>query len=124
MTESTFVQELTMLINKHSKERGSDTPDYILAGMLYDVLQAFDRTVKLREQWYGRAADAPGQKALYYVWFSAGGWRVCRWDADPANATQSTCAWAEWNTPHTEISAQIRRDFALTPNDVILFHWP
>ncbi|MHA2064470.1 MAG: hypothetical protein ACXABY_08830 [Candidatus Thorarchaeota archaeon] len=49
-----FRKELESLINAHSKENGSNTPDYILAGYLEDCLIAFDRAVFMRELWYGR----------------------------------------------------------------------
>lgn len=48
-----FVTELEHLINKHSMESGSDTPDFILARLLTDVLFAFNAAVMKREGWYG-----------------------------------------------------------------------
>ena len=53
MSKRTFRRELIVLINKHSKENGSNTPDYILANYLIDCLQNFDRTIKMRTEWYG-----------------------------------------------------------------------
>ncbi len=47
-----FKKELTALINYHSKENGSDTPDFILANYLARCLQAFDETEKERQDWY------------------------------------------------------------------------
>jgi len=55
MAESEFRKELAELINNYSKENGSDTPDFILARYLDNVLQNFDAAVKEREEWYGRA---------------------------------------------------------------------
>jgi hypothetical protein len=60
-----FHDELTQLINRYSKESGSDTPDFILATYLRQVLAAFDVAVSDREVWYelgrptGGAGDAP-----------------------------------------------------------------
>jgi len=51
---STLAGELRALINRHSAENGSDTPDYILAEFLVDCLAAFGRTVRDRDRWYGR----------------------------------------------------------------------
>lgn len=48
-----FRDELTDLINKYSKENGSDTPDFVLSGFIQDSLNAFDNAVVLREEWYG-----------------------------------------------------------------------
>ncbi len=47
-----FRKELASLINHHSKENGSDTPDFILATYLVDCLQAFDKATKARSKWY------------------------------------------------------------------------
>lgn len=61
-----FRMELTNLINKHSMENGSDTPDFILAQYLGNCLAAYDAAVKHREEWYGREvggwAQAEGSK--------------------------------------------------------------
>jgi len=48
----TFEQELRALINQHSRENGSNTPDFILAEYLAKCLELFDQTVAKREQWY------------------------------------------------------------------------
>ena len=40
----TFREELEHLINRHSKENGSNTPDYMLADFLCTCLVAFDAT--------------------------------------------------------------------------------
>lgn len=49
-----FQKELESLINRHSKENGSDTPDFILAEYLNDCLTAFDKAAKARAKWYGQ----------------------------------------------------------------------
>lgn len=54
MKEPSFHKALEQLINRYSKENGSNTPDWILARYLAACLQAFDRAVGLRERWYGR----------------------------------------------------------------------
>lgn len=48
-----FVDEIRSTINRHSKENGSNTPDFILASFLNDCLKAFDLATKEREKWYG-----------------------------------------------------------------------
>lgn len=55
----TFQQELQKLINYHSRESGSDTPDFILANYLIDCLAAFDKAVKDRARWYGHEQRVP-----------------------------------------------------------------
>lgn len=47
-----FKSELSALLNKWSKENGSDTPDFILAKYLMACLVAFDAATKLRTEWY------------------------------------------------------------------------
>lgn len=54
MDNMSFREELQHLINKHSMENGSDTPDFILARFLADVLDTFDSAIDRRERWYGR----------------------------------------------------------------------
>jgi len=49
-----FLNELQQLINRYSKENGSDTPDFILAEYLQGCLDNFDKTLVRREKWYGR----------------------------------------------------------------------
>lgn len=53
---STFSSELKSLLNRHSKENGSDTPDFILAKYLEGCLDAWNSAVKDREKWYGRGS--------------------------------------------------------------------
>jgi len=54
---SPFERELEALINRHSQENGSNTPDFILAAYLVSCLDAWNRSVQRRESWYGRKAS-------------------------------------------------------------------
>lgn len=56
-------QDLENLLNRHSAENESDTPDHVLAEFLTDTLEAFDNAVGLRERWYGRPVGG-GQAVL------------------------------------------------------------
>jgi hypothetical protein len=58
--EDTFLKELAALINKHSLENESNTPDFILAMYLQNALTAFAMTTRMREDWYGHRHE-PGQ---------------------------------------------------------------
>lgn len=51
---STFIRELQNIINRYSKENGSNTPDFILAQYLENCLETFNITIQQRETWYGR----------------------------------------------------------------------
>ena len=51
--ERKFSKELENLINRYSKENGSDTPDFILSDYLNQCLETFDKILQAREQWYG-----------------------------------------------------------------------
>ena len=51
-----FRGELEQLINRHSVENASNTPNFILADYLCGCLVAFDTAVQQRETWYGRGA--------------------------------------------------------------------
>ena len=48
-----FTKELQGLINKYSKENGSNTPDYILANYLFGCLKNWNVHVMHRSDWYG-----------------------------------------------------------------------
>jgi hypothetical protein len=52
---SEFRADLTKLVNRHSKENGSNTPDYILAEYLERCLNNFDLTVAARDRWESEA---------------------------------------------------------------------
>lgn len=43
---------LARLLNKHSAESASDTPDYILADYLKTCLHAFNQAVLARNKWH------------------------------------------------------------------------
>lgn len=49
----TLTQDIAEVLNRHSAERGSDTPDFILAEMLCGVLEMFDAGIRARGLWYG-----------------------------------------------------------------------
>lgn len=47
-------KELSEVLNRHSRENKSDTPDFILAQYLLGCLEAFEAATTKREKWYGR----------------------------------------------------------------------
>ena len=47
-----FLQEMQGLINKHSKENDSNTPDFILAQYLNNCLTNFNLAEQQRSDWY------------------------------------------------------------------------
>lgn len=49
----TFEQELEYIINKHSLENASNTPDFILAGYLMACLRAWNIHINKRSEWMG-----------------------------------------------------------------------
>lgn len=54
-----FEKELERLINRHSLEGDSGTPDYILATYLTGCLNIFNETIKHRAAWRGEKVIAP-----------------------------------------------------------------
>ena len=50
----TFEKELEQVINMHSEENASNTPDFILAQYLLACLAAWNTGVQQRENWYRR----------------------------------------------------------------------
>ena len=51
--------ELTALLNRHSRENTSGTPDYILAEMVLGVLDVYDETIAKRAKWRGENVELP-----------------------------------------------------------------
>lgn len=47
-------------INSNSAEKGSNTPDFILAEFLTDCLAAYDKAVLRRSEWFGRHDSVGG----------------------------------------------------------------
>ena len=45
-------KELEELINKHSIENGSNTPDFMLADYLKGCLDTFNQIICARDKWY------------------------------------------------------------------------
>ena len=54
----TFKEDLKNLINFHSMENGSDTPDWILAEYLLGCIRVFESAMIDRETYYGRNAGS------------------------------------------------------------------
>lgn len=52
-TPSAFAVELKRLINRYSKEGGSNTPDFVLAKYLCNCLDAFNTASREREKHFG-----------------------------------------------------------------------
>lgn len=48
-----FTLELQELLNKHSRENNSDTPDHILVLYMLSCLNAYDSAVRQRDHWFG-----------------------------------------------------------------------
>lgn len=48
-----FSKQLEQLINIHSMENGSNTPDFLLAEYLLGCLDNFERTTGSRDRWHG-----------------------------------------------------------------------
>jgi hypothetical protein len=56
-----FTEELAGLLNRHSMENGSGTPDFILARHLTSCLVAWNCSMREREAWHGRSVNAMTQ---------------------------------------------------------------
>lgn len=50
--ERKFREKLAKLLNKYSREHGSNTPDFILARYILEVVKAFDNAANVRDIWY------------------------------------------------------------------------
>lgn len=50
---SDLMKELQAVINMHSEENKSDTPDFLLASYLSECLKTWAKIVRARDKWYG-----------------------------------------------------------------------
>lgn len=54
-----FTEDLRQVINRHSAENISGTPDYILAEFLTNALKAYNEAVSARAEWRGENCELP-----------------------------------------------------------------
>jgi len=57
-------RDLAQVLNRHSRENGSNTPDFILAQFLANCLDAYDVAIGARAQWYGRVDSIAGPQIV------------------------------------------------------------
>lgn len=62
---ATLLRDLERVLNGHSRENQSNTPDFLLAEYLLACLSAYEVTVRARAGWYGRM-DTPGRGPVPY----------------------------------------------------------
>ena len=51
-----FQEELRSLLNKHSMDNECNTPDFILAGMMTEQLEAYRKTMDANIEWHAPKA--------------------------------------------------------------------
>jgi hypothetical protein len=57
-------RELAVLLNRHSQENASGTPDFILAEYLIATLRLYDETIRKRSEWRG---DVDGPRKVDFL---------------------------------------------------------
>lgn len=50
--ESQFRDDLRAVLNRYSRENGSNTPDFILADYLAGCLASYDAALTARDKWF------------------------------------------------------------------------
>lgn len=55
-----LASEIAKVINRHSRENASNTPDFILGEYLLSCLEAFEHASRKRETWFGRFLTPAG----------------------------------------------------------------
>lgn len=55
LAHTSLVSELATVLNRHSRENISNTPDFILADFLMASLTALEQAITARVEWHGRA---------------------------------------------------------------------
>lgn len=58
VAESQLRKDIAEVINRHSAENGSDTPDFILAEYLESCLRSFDVACNRRSNWYQNSSES------------------------------------------------------------------
>lgn len=58
--EKNIVKDIATIINQHSRENASNTPDFILAEYLERCLITFEMASNAREKWYGKKLSIGG----------------------------------------------------------------
>lgn len=54
-----FEEDIRAVINRHSTEAPSGTPDFILAELLTNTLKSFNEAVTKRADWRGESCELP-----------------------------------------------------------------
>ncbi len=57
--KNVFRKELEALLNKHEKDTGTTTPDFLLANYLIGCMDVYDLTVRKRDNWLVSKGAAP-----------------------------------------------------------------
>lgn len=52
--------DIARVVNYYSLENGSNTPDWILAEFMLDVVNAFNKATNARTKWYEKQEDSNG----------------------------------------------------------------
>ena len=52
-----IIEGFAHVINSHSVENESNTPDFLVAEYLYDCLQAYNEAIVKRNHYYGNTAE-------------------------------------------------------------------
>lgn len=63
LDDNTLLTDITAVLNRHSRENRSNTPDFVLAAFVLSALDAFERLTAARDTWYGIAPE-PGRPRL------------------------------------------------------------
>lgn len=63
-TPTEVVEEVREVVNRHSLENRSNTPDHILAQAMVAALEAVESAVQARDAWYGIAPEPGSQASL------------------------------------------------------------
>lgn len=56
------LREFAATINRHNLESGSNTPDFILAELLWATMETYHRTTNKREEWWGSVGETPPEE--------------------------------------------------------------
>lgn len=97
MSKDNFQSELRGLLNRHSMENGSDTPDFILAEYLTGCLEIYNDILVKRSKWYG--GKIPGKQSHTQAAEQKGNkdWEI---ESIIRDSNKSVYNYEKWDTGH------------------------
>jgi hypothetical protein len=97
--ELTLCEELSTIINRHSRENQSDTPDFLIADFMMASLRAFEDATKRRDAWC-RSDDKIAALDMIHKYGGIDGGHHKQWVLDQVVRALTGDKYAKWVEDH------------------------